>query len=316
MPKPIIWNDKCYIDFQCELQVKSRFLLDLYAMGLNRIAYNFLGDKKSLGKVKSNGVLVCDKDRYFSIEEHIKNRFQDISYSSKFIKNMYGLLDDFNKLNYWFEDKLKNQNIKKEDVKLYIDELLDMMSLLCIQWLSFDIDIIKKVGDITDDEAYSLMSSLFVTPFQLRYQKAYISVLEDSSEENIERFILEYAFLNNFDIDKNEYEDKSKLTEIIKVEQKNLPKYKTDMEIYYEKKQRNDFERQILIEKCFMNCSEEKQKIFFNNLALLRACHDEEEERHYLQARALRNIRTFLEQNNKNIYLSIDEILGDNCYES
>lgn len=154
-----------------------------------------------------------------------------------------------------------------------------------------------------------MMSPLFYKPFQLRYQEAYVNLLENHSAENIDRFILEYAFLNNFDIDKNLYEDKEVLKQIIISDQNNLSKYKNDLDKFYERKQKNDLERQLLIETCYQKCDEVEKKILFNNIALIRASNDEEEERHYLQARAVRNIRSYLEQNKQNIYSSIDEIL-------
>ena len=93
MPQPIIWNDKCYVDYYGELQLKSRFQLDLYVRGLNCIPKVFLNEDEPLGKEYKAGVLQVDKGRYFDVENRIKKCFQHPDYSAKKIQYIYKTLN-------------------------------------------------------------------------------------------------------------------------------------------------------------------------------------------------------------------------------
>lgn len=92
MPQPIIWNNKCYVDFYGELRLKSRFQLDLYVRGLNNIPRVFLDDNEPYGKEYKTGVLLVDKDRYFDVENRIKKNFQTLDYGARKIQRVYELL--------------------------------------------------------------------------------------------------------------------------------------------------------------------------------------------------------------------------------
>ena len=83
------------------------------------------------------------------------------------------------------------------------------------------------------------------------------------------------------------------------------------MERYDYAKKNSLIQRQKIIEEVLTLCRDDEYLCFYNNLALMRMSADEEEERHYQQARAVRNFRVFFEKNNMDIYSGIKEIRGE-----
>lgn len=276
MPVPIIWKDKCFIDFKCELQLKSRLQLDLYTEGLNRTPQLILKEKDPWGVIIKNGVLVVDKNNYIDIEKEIKKKFQDIEFSSNFVKGMYLKLDELSKTNQFFEAKIFENDMNYFDFKDYMEKLLNVMALLSIQWLSFDMNIIKKISNLEGEEISIMASPLLYEPYHIRYQKSFLNILENPEESSLKKFILEYAFLENFEIDKNEYENIELLEKRVKEEQEKIDEYRDNLNHYEQMKRKNKIIRQKIIEKILSQCSEEEYQKVYNNLVLLRACTDEE----------------------------------------
>ena len=232
MPKPIVWNNKCYIDFMGELGLKSILQLDLYVEGMNRIRKNFLNDKNDLGIRFREGVLVVDKKLYFDTEKQIKERFQDINYSSKYIGKIYGGLEKLKENNNVFEEALFFKRDLKINISNYLNQLLDVMSYMIVQWLSFDVVIMSQISKKTISEMSFLCAPVFYEPYHIRQKKAYYHLLKNQNEKEFEKYILKYAFLNNFEIDMNDDENLTKLEKkyrLIDAIQKNMKKNWKDM---------------------------------------------------------------------------------------
>jgi hypothetical protein len=309
MPVPIIWNNKCVLDFECELRLKSRFQIDLYTEGLNRVPKVYLNETFLWGETIKNGVLVIDKNTYFSKEQAVKDMFQNIECSGKFVKWMYYCFGDFEKECMNFEDKLSNKSVSLNDFNNYIDKLLNMMSLFAMQWMSFDLNILTKITKLKDNDLSQLFSQLAYEPYHIRNQKSYLRLLQNPTDENIESFINEYAFLDNFEIDKNQLEDQDYLRSKVMIDRLNISEFERIINHYAKNKHHNRLKGQKLVEELLSKCSsKEEYNIVFNNITLLRVVTDEEEQRHYLQARAVRNIRLLLEICQLDSYLSINEI--------
>lgn len=312
MPQPIIWNNKCYVDYYGELQLKSRFQLDLYVRGLNCIPKVFLDEDEPFGKEYKAGVLLVDKDRYFDIENRIKECFQHLDYSAKKIQYIYKLLKQLETENVAIEEKIIHFNtLSEEDYLRYEKLLIEVMSFMIVQWLSFDVSEMERISGKSRNYISSFATNLLYEPYQIRYEKSYLNIMkkENKAEQRqaAECFIREYAFLENFEIDRNSLEDIETLC--AKVDRENGVADKERLLLQYEKARKKEFaNKQRRIESTLSDLSGSDFEKFYNNLMLMRTCTDEEEERHYQQARAVRNIRWFLEKNNFDIYIGMDEI--------
>ncbi|MEG0793502.1 MAG: hypothetical protein RSD97_08935 [Lachnospiraceae bacterium] len=311
MPKPIVWNEKCYIDYACELQLQSRLQLNLYAYGLNNIPKIFLNESYNLGYLKSPGVVVADRKIYEKIEQNIRNAFQLVETSKRYTRMMYGCLENIRTLNNATENKIENNTLKKVDVENLYRATERMMSMMVFQWLSFDLNLTIEDTRLKAYEIQMLAAPIMFQPYQIRELRAYVDVLEnihsDKSNEAIRKYIKEYAFLKNFGIDKNEDEDIERL--VCKLQLEDVNRYKNILQEYEKKNAISEKQRQKLYKNIFESVSKERLQRVQNNLILMRICADEEEERHYQQARATRNLRIIMEMNQLDIYSSIDEIL-------
>lgn len=311
MPKPIVWCDKCYIDYDCELQLKSILQLNLYANGLNNIPEIFMNEPYKLGYIKAPGIVVADRVLYDDTELKIKNAFQLMETSQRYSRMMYSILDKVKRLNIEIEFKIENKTLKKSDVEQLYKATEKMMSMMVFQWLSFDFDLIKDYTGLKAYEIQMLAAPIMFKPYQIRELREYVRVLEniheDNSEDFIRKYIKEYAFLKNFEIDKNDDEDMEKLVNKLHLE--DINQYKSVLHEYEEKNSFIENQRQKLYKEIFKEAPKDRLKIIQNNLLLMRICADEEEERHYQQARATRNFRSIMEMYDLNIYIGIDEIL-------
>ena len=294
-----------------ELGLKSILQLDLYVEGMNRIRKNFLNDKNDLGIRFREGVLVVDKKLYFDTEKQIKERFQDINYSSKYIGKIYGGLEKLKENNNVFEEALFFKRDLKINISNYLNQLLDVMSYMIVQWLSFDVVIMSQISKKTISEMSFLCAPVFYEPYHIRQKKAYYHLLKNQNEKEFEKYILKYAFLNNFEIDMNDDENLTKLEKKVSLDRCNIEKYEKELERYDYAKKNSLIQRQKIIEEVLTLCRDDEYLCFYNNLALMRMSADEEEERHYQQARAVRNFRVFFEKNNMDIYSGIKEIRGE-----
>lgn len=311
MPKPILWNGKCYIDFACELQLQSELQLNLYANGINNIAEVFLNESHKLGYLKAPGVVVANRKLYENTEKNIKEAFQLPEVSQRHTRMMYGCLKTVKALNEDIENKIENRKWKKEDIEKLYSEVEKMMSMMVFQWLSFDLSSIVEDTGLKSYEIQRLAVPVMFEPYKIRELRAYVKVLENLYTENsdklIKKYVKEYAFLKNFEIDRNEDEDIGRLTE--KLYKEDINKYKNIISEYEKRNVISERSRQRLYKNIFESISQEKLQRVQNNLLLMRICADEEEERHYQQARATKNFREIMEKEGLNVYIGIEEFL-------
>ena len=206
---------------------------------------------------------------------------------------------------------LQGDSVSGEDYRRYEALLIEVMSFMIMQWLSFDIGKMAGLSCKDRNEISSFAANLLYEPYQIRYERSYLDILkkEDPLERRqaAERFIREYAFLENFEIDKNDLEDIGFLC--AKVEKENdIADKERFLEKYRIVRKKELANKQRKIESILSGLVGLDFEMFYNNLMLMRVCTDEEEERHYQQARAVRNIRWLLEKNNLNIFIGMDEI--------
>ena len=312
MPKPIVWNGKCYIDYACELQLVSRLQLNLYANGLNNIPEIF-GDKSyKLGYLKAPGIVVVEKGLYEETEKTIKDSFQVFETSQRYTRMMYEILEKVKRLNNEIEKKIEYKNVKKVDVERLYYAVEKMMSMMIFQWLSFDYNLIIEDTGLRAHDVQMLAAPIMYEPYQIRELRAYMDALKDirinRNTYAVKKYVNEYAFLKNFEIDRNEDEDVEKLISKLSVE--DMQQYKNILQKYHERNIISERKRQRLYKDIFECVPKERLQRVQNNLLLMRICADEEEERHYQQARATRNFRTIMEMNELDIYIGIEDILN------
>ncbi len=302
MPKPIIWNGKCYIDYYAELELKSKFQLELYTLSHNNLLRKYLNRDESFGEIIKDGVLVVERARYFEVENQIRHNFQDIKYSINFMKHMYEKLSRFREETINFENLLK-QNLPTQKVfSSYFESLLDLMTLFCMQWLSFDLNLLSKITGCETEALLKLFSPMVYAPFQFRYDHHLLNCLSAPSIENFEFFIQHYAFLNNFEIDKNPFEDMLFLKAHAAENAIGSAEFDAMMATRKSRMEASHLKRQLFSESILSKLDKADYQTALNNIQLIRACADEEEERHYLQARATRNIRWLTERLNMSPY--------------
>lgn len=219
---------------------------------------------------------------------------------------IYKLLQQLETENVAIEEKIIHFNtLSEEDYFRYEKLLIEVMSFMIVQWLSFDISEMERISGKSRSYISSLATNLLYVPYQIRYEKSYLDIMkkENKAEQRqaAECFIREYAFLENFEIDRNNLEDLETLC--AKIDRENGVVDKERLLLQYEQSRKKEFaNKQRKIERILSDLSGLDFEKFYNNLMLMRTCTDEEEERHYQQARAVRNIRWFLEKNNLDIY--------------
>ena len=302
MPKPMIWNGKCYIDYYAELELKSKFQLELYTMSHNSLIRRYLNRDEPLGEILKEGVLVVEKDRYFETENQIRQNFQDIKYSISFMKNMYAKLSKFKEETILFEKRLNEKLPTQKAFNDYVESLLELMTLFCMQWLSFDLKHVSKITGCETEALLKLFSPMVYAPFQFRYDHQLLNCLKAPSTENFENFILHYAFLNNFEIDKNPFEDMDYLTAYAVENVMGVSEFEATIASRKSRMEASHMKRQVFSESILSKLDKADYETVLNNFLLIRACADEEEERHYLQARATRNVRCITERLNMSPY--------------
>lgn len=302
MPKPIIWNGKCYIDYYAELELKSKFQLELYTMSHNNLLRKYLNRDESFGEIIKDGVLVVERARYFDVENQVRHNFQDIKYSIHFVKHMYEKLSRFRAETINFENLLKQKLPSQKVFSGYFESLLDLMTLFCMQWLSFDLNLLSKITGCETETLLKLFSPMVYAPFQFRYDHHLLNCLSTPSTEKLAYFIAHYAFLNNFEIDKNPFEDIRFLTAHAAEKAIGSTEFEATMASRKSRMEASHLKRQFFSESILSKLDKSDYPTALNNIQLIRACADEEEERHYLQARATRNIRWLTEQLNISPY--------------
>lgn len=122
-------------------KMKSRFIAQIYAHGVNYVPEVFLGDTKPYGRLIREYEIQISKDRFLEVHFAIRNGIKtSIEFKKNLIVNTNKVLDEFQNMMDEFQNSLKDGTFNVEKMFCYIQSHIKALSLaeyngcLPIEW--------------------------------------------------------------------------------------------------------------------------------------------------------------------------------------